>query len=175
MTGPGCGLSEVLTTGDLTNSLGYGAYAGASGLAGGGNFDYTSLTAAGAGTSATTQGIAISLNGGAKVDLGVLTGGATELANLNTLNTAIQGSAALRAAGIVAVDSGGNIKLTSTSGTNFRLDFYNGGGSNGDCATGPGGAQNAANRRSVVGARSAIEWPGSGRRDWRQCWRRSGR
>ncbi len=50
-----------------------------------------------------------------------------------------------------------------------------GGGSNGDCATGPGGAENAADWRSIVGAHSAIEWPGSWRRNWRQFWRRSWR
>ena len=146
---------EVQTAGDVNNNLGYGNYAGATGEAGGGNFNYTTLTATSAGTAAKTQGIAISINGGATVDLGVLTSGATELANLTTLNNAIQGSSALRAAGIVAVDSGGNINIKSTGGsTNFRLQFYNGGVNNAD-AFGFGAATTAATSATAATTTSA--------------------
>ena len=141
---------EVQTAGDVNNNLGYGNY-----QAVGGNFNYTTVTAGAVGTSAATQGLAISINGGATIDLGVKTGAATELANLTTLNNAIQGNAALRAAGMVAVDNGaGKITLQSTNGTDFRLQTYNGGGANGD-AFGFGAATTAATSATAATTASA--------------------
>src|SRR6185312_5234094 len=141
---------EVQTAGDVNNNLGYGNY-----QAVGGNFNYTTVTAGAVGASAATQGLAISINGGATIDLGVKTGAATELANLTTLNNAIQGNAALRAAGMVAVDNGaGKITLQSTNGTDFRLQTYNGGGANGD-AFGFGAATTAATSATAATTASA--------------------
>jgi len=137
---------EVQTAGDVANSLGYGNY--------GGDFVSSSITAAGAGTAAKTQGIAISINGGATIDLGTLTSGATEIASLGTLNTAFQGNAALRAAGINAVDNGGNIEIQSTSGANFRLQTYVGSGANGD-AFGFGAAVTVATSATAATTASA--------------------
>lgn len=121
---------QVATAGDTQNVLGFGSYTDSTGLAAtGGTFDYNHLTAAAAAT-ATTQGIQISINGGATIDLGVLTSSATEATALSTLNTAFQSNAALSAAGLTAVDAAGKIKIESNTGTptNFRLNFYGGTG-----------------------------------------------
>ena len=122
---------QVQTAGDVNNSLGFGTYMNSLGVAGGsaGTFNYTSTTAAAAST-ATTQGLQISLNGGATVDLGVLTGSATQLTAIDTLNTAFAKNAALSAAGIVAVASGADIKIESNTATptDFRLNLYGGTG-----------------------------------------------
>ncbi len=121
---------QVATAGDTQNVLGFGTFTDSTGLgATGGTFDYTSLTA-GAAAAAKTQGIQISLNGGATIDLGVLTSSATEATALSTLNAAFSGNAALAAAGMTAVDAGGKIKIESNSATptNFRVNFYGGTG-----------------------------------------------
>jgi flagellin len=125
---------QVSTAGDISNSLGFGSYQNSLGAAGGalGTFNYNNITAANASpVASTTQGIQISLNGGTTIDLGVLTGGATEQAQLSALNTAFSGNAAASAAGLTAIDStttAGNIEIVSTAGTNFRLNTYGGTG-----------------------------------------------
>jgi len=119
---------QVMTAGDLQNSLGYDTFANSTGMAGtAGTFDYTSLTATSA-SAAKTQDIQISLNGGAAINLGLLTSSATEATALSTLNAAFSGNAALNAAGITAVDSAGKIKIESVNGVNFLLNFYGGSG-----------------------------------------------
>jgi flagellin len=119
---------EVQASGDVNNSLGFGTFVNSAGVAGGaGTFDYTSLTA-GAAAAAKTQDVQVSINGGATVDLGLLTSSATEATALSALNTAFQANAATRAAGLTAIDNGaGKIKITS-SGASFRLNFYGGNG-----------------------------------------------
>jgi flagellin len=125
---------QVSTAGDISNALGFGSFQNSLGGVGGasGTFNYSNLTAANASPGAsTTQGVQISLNGGATIDLGVLTGGATEQAQLSALNTAFTGNAATNAAGLEAIDSTttpGNIEIVSTAGTSFRLNTYGGTG-----------------------------------------------
>ena len=59
---------QVLTAGDVNNSLKFGTYLNSDGVAGGaGTFDYNSLTAAGAGTASKTQNVQVSINGGATI------------------------------------------------------------------------------------------------------------
>ncbi len=125
---------DVQAAGDVNNYLGLGSFATSVGLAGGsGNFDYTSITAAAAGTSGKTQGLAISVDGGKAVDLGTLTGTGSETTDLNAINNAIQGSAALRGAGVIAIDNGGNIEIKTAGSANLRVNFYaTGAGSDGD-------------------------------------------
>ncbi len=122
---------QVATAGDVNNSLGFGTFMNSSGIAGGsgGTFNYTSLTA-GAASTATTQGLQFSINGGATIDLGVLTGSATQLTAVDTLNAAFAKNTALSAAGIVAVASGADIKIESNTATptNFRMNLYGGTG-----------------------------------------------
>ncbi|HVP00902.1 MAG TPA: flagellin [Bryobacteraceae bacterium] len=153
---------QVATAGDIGNSLGFGCYLNNQGIAGGsGNFDYTSLTATGA-SGAHTQGVEISVNGGAAINLGVLSGSATEATALSTLNAAFAGNAALSAAGITAVNSGGDIRIVSQNGTNFRLNLYGGNGdafgfgaSNAGSAAGPAAAVSAYAAPNVVDSAGA--------------------
>jgi flagellin len=145
---------QVATAGDTQNALGMGAFTNSTGLAAtAGTFNYTSLTASAAPTASKTQGIAISLNGGATIDLGVITAGATELTGLAALNAAFSGNAALSAAGITAVDAAGKIKIESNTSTptNFRLGFYGGSGD----AFGFGSTASAATSAATAGATSA--------------------
>jgi flagellin len=123
---------QVATAGDINNSLGFGSYQNSLGSAGGssGTFNYSTITAAAA-TASKTQGVQISLNGGATIDLGVLTAGATELTGLAALNAAFAGNAATSAAGLTATDSTtttGDITISSANGTNFRINTYGGTG-----------------------------------------------
>ncbi len=120
---------QVASAGDVSNSLGFGTFQSSSGIAGGGTFNYSSITGV-APTASKTQGVQISLNGGATIDLGVLIGGATQLTQISALNTAFSANAALSAAGITAVASGANIKIESNTATptNFRLNLYGGTG-----------------------------------------------
>ncbi len=159
---------EVQTSGDVGNALGFGSYLNSTGVASGsGTFDYNSISATGAG-HAKDQGVAISIDGGATIDLGVLSGSATEATNLATLNNAIQGNAVLRNAGLQAVDNGGNVELTTTNGSSvkFRLELYSGGVNDGDAfgfgAT-PAGATAAqsASTASAYAAKDSINSSGA--------------
>jgi flagellin len=129
LTGKAGSSFQVATAGDVNNSLGFGTYMNSDGIAGGaGNFNYSTLTAAAA-SVAGTQGVQISLNGGATIDLGQITSSATEAVALSNLNAAFAGNAALSAAGIVAVDNGAGkitIKSDTATPTNFRLNLYGG-------------------------------------------------
>jgi flagellin len=122
---------NVATAGDLTNAVGFGSFQNSLGSVGGagGLFNYTSMTAA-ATTLVGTQGVQLSLNGGATIDFGQITAGAAtpagELIALTNLNAAFSGNAAAAAAGMTAVDNGGKIKIESANGTNFRLNTYGG-------------------------------------------------
>ena len=123
---------QVATAGDISNSLGFGSYQNSLGSAGGasGTFNYNTITG-GAATASKTQGLQISLNGGATIDLGILTAGATELTGLAALNAAFAGNAATAAAGMTATDSTtttGDITISSANGTSFRLNTYGGTG-----------------------------------------------
>jgi flagellin len=119
---------EVQSAGDVANSLGFGTYVNSTGLAGtAGTFDYNSLAAGAAITAAKTQDVQVSINGGAAIDLGLVASGAAEVNSLSNLNAAFQANAVTRAAGLTAVDNAGKVKITS-SGANFRLNFYAGTG-----------------------------------------------
>ena len=77
-------------------------------------------------------------------------GTGVESTDIATLNTAFQGNATTRAAGMEAVDNGrGKIGITSSSGQDFRLNFY---GGNGDAFG--FGASNSAGAASTAGATS---------------------
>jgi flagellin len=156
---------QVATASDIGNALGFGSYLNSAGVAGGaGTFNYSSLTAAAAST-ATTQGVEISLNGGASINLGVLTSSATEAAALSVLNTAFQSNAALSAAGITAVDNGaGKIKIESNTATptNFRLNLYGGtGNAFGFGASNAGSAASTANTASAYTAQDSVNSAGA--------------
>ncbi|HTB11404.1 MAG TPA: flagellin [Bryobacteraceae bacterium] len=109
---------QVAASGDVGNTLGFGTY-GASA---------TSFTAGAAVTTSKTQGLEISLNGGSTIELAPITGGTTEVAQLSNLNKAFSANAALSAAGITAVDNGGNVEIQSTNGTSFRMNTVGGTG-----------------------------------------------
>jgi flagellin len=142
---------QVQAAGDVGNSLGFGTFVNDQGLAGGaGAFDYSTLTATGAST-AHTQHLQVSIAGGSAVDLGLLTGSATEATALSTLNAAFQANAATRAAGLAAVDNGAGDITINSSGANFRLNFYGGSGD----AFGFGSTAAAATASSTSGVVSA--------------------
>jgi len=152
---------EVLTAGDAGNALGFGTYLDSTGTAAsGGNFDYSSITASAA-SAAKTQGVQVSLNGGATIDLGTLTGSATEQTAIDTLNAAFQANSALRAAGLVASNSGGKIKLSS-SGVSFRINLY---GGNGDAfgfgASPAAGLSSAGSTASAYTAKNNVNSSGA--------------
>lgn len=157
-TGPAGSSFQVQDAGDIDNALGFGSYLNSEGAGGGsGTFGYNTLDAAGV-SNAKTQGIAISINGGAAVDLGVLTGTGTETTDLNTLNNAIQSNASLRAAGLQAIDDGsGNIELTTAngSGADFRVELYGGTGDAFGFGASPAGS---ASNTSADAASTASEY-----------------
>ncbi len=124
---------DVQTSGDIGNTLGFGSYLDSNLNANNatpGTFDYNTVTAGAAIAASKTQGLAISINGGKAVDLGVLTGAATLAGTLTVVNNAIQGNSSLRAAGLQAVANGTKLELTTAngSGVNFRIELYGGNG-----------------------------------------------
>ncbi len=124
------------TAGDVQDALGFGSWASAAGTAAtAGNYNYGSITAANTFsglTAATTEGAADFDQWRADaISLGTQTTGASEGANIDSLNALFQGNAATRAARIIATDNGGNIEISSANSVNFRLNFYGAGGSAG--------------------------------------------
>ena len=162
---------EVLTAGDIRNSLGFGSYVSAAGIANTATtFNYTSITAAGAAT-ATTQQIQVSINGGATVDLGTLTGSATLGTAIDTLNNAFQANAVTRAAGLVASNNGGAIQIDS-AGANFRLNFVGGSGdafgfgaSNSTAASSTGSIASAYTAKDSINSSGAQQSKNAGNSD----------
>lgn len=152
---------EALVAGDIRNALGFGSYVSAAGIANTATtFDYSSITAAGAGT-ANTQNVEISINGGATISLGTITGTTTTATNVDTLNALFQANTQLRDAGLTASISGGNVRITS-AGANFRINFYGGtgdalgfGASNADSATSTGSTVSAYTAKDSVNSLGA--------------------
>ncbi len=132
---------QATTSGDATGVLGFGSF-GASA---------TSFTAAAAVVVSKTQGINLSLNGGANINLSTLTGGTTEVAQLSSLNTALSGNAAATAAGLTAVDNAGKVEIVSSNGTSFRMNTVGGTGD----AFGFGASTGVASTGSTASAYAA--------------------
>jgi len=138
---------QVQATGDTTNVLGFGTYQAAN----------TSHTAA-AVSAAGSQDLQISLNGGSTIDLGSLTATGTLATDLSTLNTAIQGNAALRAAGITAVANGTKIELTSANSTSFRINTV---GATNAFGFGVTGVSSAGSTASAYAAQDSVDSTGA--------------
>jgi flagellin len=143
---------QVLASGDTNNTLGLGTF-----QASGANATYANITAGAVVVAAEKQNVQIAI-GNQVADLGQLNVGASEATALSNLNTALQGNALTRAAGISAVDSGGKVELISNNSTNFRLNAYAATGTN----VGFGFAQTASGAdSSAIGAVSASAQTGS--------------
>jgi flagellin len=110
---------DVATSGDLNNRFGFGSFQSSAGASG--TFEYNTVTGAAGTFAAAAQTLEFSLNGGTKVSLTVTPGAATEAAAIIALNNAFAGNANLSAAGFVASDNAGQIRITNNSSTNFRI------------------------------------------------------
>jgi flagellin len=111
---------EVQASGDLNNRLGLGSFRSSGGASG--TFDYSTVTASGGVHTAVAETLEFSIGGGSTVAISVTPGAATIGAATLGLNAAIAGNATLAAAGLVATNDGTNITLTSSNGTNFRVN-----------------------------------------------------
>ena len=128
------GAVSVSITGDTQNVLGYGSFVGTA--------PATSVTAGAAFAQSAADGtvdLDLSLGDGSQNGAYTMTTLAVSMPSVTnatadqaaaTINAAIaaQGSGnAFKQAGIMAVNNGGNIELTSTNGTDFRLGVRNDG------------------------------------------------
>ena len=109
---------EVQAANDQNNYFGLGTFQG--------GFASTSVSGAAA-PAAGSQTVELSVNGGTKISLGSLTATGTIGTDVDTLNTAIQNNASLRASGVIARDDGsGNVQLVSRNGDNIRVNTVGG-------------------------------------------------
>jgi len=128
------GAVSVMITGDTQNVLGYGSFVGTA--------PATSVTAGGVFAQSTADGtvdLDLSLGDGSQTPNYTLTTLAVSMPSASnatadqavaTINAQIAGLAsnnAFKQAGIMAVNNGGSIELTSTNGTDFRLGVRNDG------------------------------------------------
>ena len=115
---------SVQATGDNANLLGLGSF---SNYSGGTSFDYTSVTGSGAAfTNSAAQTFDISINGGAVQTITATLSAAGSVGDaVNQLNTAFAQNAALTAAGLHASNSAGQVQISSTNGTAFRINANN--------------------------------------------------
>ncbi len=115
---------EVQTAGDTTNILGLGSYALAN-QSTATSLDYTSITGAGGTFTATAFRFEFSVNGSQSViDTGALTptAGGTITQTVDTLNAFFASNSAAQNAGLRATDSAGELNISSTNGSAFRLN-----------------------------------------------------
>ena len=135
---------EVAASGDLNNLLGLGSYSKSSGASG--TSDYSTITGSAGTFAAAAETVQFSIGGGAAASLTVTPGAATEQGSIDALNLALSGNTTTAAAGLHAADSGGQIQITSSSATAFRLNTVgatNVFGFNSAAATGVTAASNA--------------------------------
>lgn len=111
---------EVLTSGDVNDRFGLGSYQGSTGA--GGTFDYESITGAAGTFAAASETLEFSIGGAAKAALFVTPATATIGGATTSLNAAFASNAQTAAAGLVATNDGTAITITSTNGSNFRLN-----------------------------------------------------
>lgn len=129
---------EVQVSGDENNYLGLGSFID-------GATPFGSSTIAGAAApTANNQTFEISINGGATINLGTITGSATLNTAIANLNAALQGNASTRAAGVIAQANGTNVDLISTNGDSIRVNFYGAGNGFGFGNTGVASSGNLA-------------------------------
>ena len=101
---------QVMSTGDASNVLGLGSFSSGSGAS---SFDTTTITGNSTGPFvAGTEKLAISIGGSTVSSFNVTTATTTEQGALDALNAVFSTTAAFQAAGLKAVDSGGNISIT---------------------------------------------------------------
>lgn len=115
---------EVQTAGDTTNVLGLGSYALAN-QSTATSLDYTSITGTGGTFPASAFRYEFSVNGSQTViDTGALTpAGATIADTVTSLNAFFSSNTSAQKAGLQAADDGtGQLKISSTNGTAFRLN-----------------------------------------------------
>jgi flagellin len=152
---------EVQVSGDTGNRLGLGTFRSANAVTGG--FDYTTIDGAGATFAAgTTQTLEFSISGGATQSLTIAAGEAgTVAAAIAYLNDEIQANATLRAAGLVASDTGGGqIRIASANGTYFRVNGLAAGATN-QLGFGVVGVTSAANYASTLTSKHTFNAGGS--------------
>ena len=115
---------EIETAGDTTNILGLGAYALAN-QSTANSLDYTSITGTGGTFPASAFRYEFSINGNQSViDTGALTPAAATIAStVDTLNAFFASNTSAQKAGLQAADDGsGQLRISSTNGTAFRLN-----------------------------------------------------
>lgn len=136
---------DISASGDLNNLLGLGSYSKSAGASG--NFDYSTITGSAGTFLAAPETLEFSIGGGTAVSLAVTPGvGATQQDALDALNLALSGNATTAAAGLHAADNAGQIAITSSSATAFRLNTVgatNVFGFNNAAATGVAASSNA--------------------------------
>ncbi|MEO8126739.1 MAG: flagellin [Bryobacteraceae bacterium] len=111
---------DVSASGDLNNLLGLGSFQRSAEASG--TFDYTTVTGSGATYAAAAATLEFSIGGGPVISTSFTAAGATQTDTLLALNNAIASDATLSAAGLLATDSGGEINITSSNGTAFRIN-----------------------------------------------------
>jgi flagellin len=110
---------EVLSSGDLSNSLGLGSFRKSTGLTG--TFDYSSVTGAGGLFTAAAATLDVSIGGATAVTITGTASAATVGAQITMLNDQFAANATTAAAGLVATNNAGQIQIASTNGTTFRI------------------------------------------------------
>jgi flagellin len=128
---------EVLASGDLNNRLGLGSFRSSTGA--GGTFDYSAVTGAAGTFAAAAETLEFSVGGGTTQSISVTPTAATIAGATTALNAAFAANSTLAGAGLVATNNGTVITITSSTGSNFRLNSVgatNVFGFNGATATG---------------------------------------
>jgi flagellin len=110
---------EVLSSGDLSGSLGLGSYRRSGGVTG--TFDYTTITGAGGLFTAAAATLDVSIGGGPVVSLSATPTAATVAGAITALNAAFAADSTTAAAGLVATNNAGQIQIASSNGTRFRV------------------------------------------------------
>ena len=151
---------DVMVTNDTANEFGMGSFL--AGGAGGSDTEYTTITAAFNDGATGNANFEFSFNGGAssgnKITFAHTNGSTTADDLVAYLNQQFNLDAEMKAAGLQAVNAGGNVTISSANGTYFRVNAYSG---TTDVGFGAAGATFAGNTASNAPA-AAVQFAAGG-------------
>lgn len=154
-------IGDVATATASSGLLGLGSYQNSTAI--GTAFEYTTITAGTAyAAAAKTNTFSLSFGGGAAENFSIAVGATDTVAQaIDKINTALAGNTAAKAAGIVADNNGGSIRLTSSNGTAFRLSATTATGSEA-LGFGTNGSATALNTSTLTDTANSVFYNNAG-------------
>jgi flagellin len=151
---------NVQVSGDTANALGFGSYVATGTPGAASSTSYTAGSAYAAGGATTAANLSVSFNGGSAISLLSETPAATDTATniAQAINSNIASNASLSAAGLSAsVNGGGDLVISSSNGSSFRLSTAGSAVGTGDVGFGGAAASTAGGQTASAAASTYVD------------------